>query len=119
MRCEFAHRRCLIVPVLASRLQVTLNHLDQLKSIVGDEPISSALLADAYRRCVDTYLRLPISELFALRHTLARFVQDRHVKVSTGVLLTSIHDLHDGPHSALSLVLCNGTRLQCLIRHHR
>ena len=65
----------------AQLLHITLNHLEALRRIVADGAVAE-LVDAAIRQCVEIYARLPVAELFALQATLARFFQDRRVKVS-------------------------------------
>jgi hypothetical protein len=65
----------------ASILQITLTHLEAMRAATDDVRVT-ALVSEALSRCVDTYARLPVGELCALRRALARFFQDRRVKVS-------------------------------------
>jgi hypothetical protein len=65
----------------AQLLHVTLNHLEALKRIVA-EPSVEELVDAAIRQSVELYSRLPLGELASLHLTLARFFQDRRVKVS-------------------------------------
>lgn len=85
-------------------LSVTLTHCESLTAILRADgggaaaaggspdkasatpPVSVGPIIDlidaAARVIIDTYSSLPPGEAFALRHTLARFFQDRRVKVS-------------------------------------
>jgi hypothetical protein len=65
----------------AQLLHVTLNHLEALKRIVADSSVGE-LVDSAIRQSVELYTRLPLGEQFGLQLTLARFFQDRRVKVS-------------------------------------
>merc|ERR1711871_1836419 len=60
-----------------------MNHLESLKSIVGNSaPELLALLEDCCRMMRSTYQNMPPAELNNLRQTLCSFFQDRRVKVS-------------------------------------
>jgi hypothetical protein len=63
-------------------LQVTLNHLEALKEIVKDVPDVEALVDNAIMLAVQTYGSLSLGSFHSLKQLLARFFQDRRVKVS-------------------------------------
>lgn len=76
-------------------IDVTLNHLESLKSLVesgADSQSLCELLDDCIRQVQQAYCSLAISELCAMRQSLCTFFQDRKVKVSLF--------LHDGTQTS-------------------
>lgn len=62
-------------------LQITLNHIEALQNACDDPHVNQAIQITIIR-IIDTYSRLPLGELFALKYACVRFVQNRLVKVS-------------------------------------
>ncbi len=62
-------------------LSLTLNHLESLKLLV-DDPAVHELIQSAIDKSVTMYTSLSFSQLFSLKHTILRNLQDRRVKVS-------------------------------------
>eukprot|EP00727_Mastigamoeba_balamuthi_P005243 m51a1_g14717 hypothetical protein (528) ;mRNA; f:173447-175263 len=63
--------------------RVTLNHLDEMASMVPHDPALRSLLEDALRERVESlFAHLTAADCSELRMALLRFVQDRRVKVA-------------------------------------
>ncbi len=74
--------------------QVCLNHLDALRILVRTAPDVSKLVENAERNMEEMFGKMRIGDLHLLRYTLARFFQDRRVKVS--LFLTDALQAQDG-----------------------
>ena len=62
-------------------LQLTLNHIETLQTACDDPQINHQIQLTIIR-IIETYSRLPMGELFALKYACVRFIQNRLVKVS-------------------------------------
>ncbi len=62
-------------------VQVTLNHLEIIREIVGD-PSVDVLLEGAINATVDKYMKLSAADFMLLHQTLLGFFKDRRIKVS-------------------------------------
>lgn len=63
-------------------LDVTHNHLDVLRNLVGDSASTVELVDQCAALVHDTYSVLSLFEFCVLRHTLCTFFQDKKIKVS-------------------------------------
>ena len=62
-------------------IQITLNHMENLKKIANHETIDG-LVDDAMERVIDAYSNMSQGNLYLLKQTLCDFFQDHRVKVS-------------------------------------
>lgn len=74
--------------------QVCLNHLDALRVLVRNAGDVSKLVENCVRNMDEMFARMRVGDLHLLRYTLARFFQDRRVKVS--LFLTDQLQAQDG-----------------------
>jgi hypothetical protein len=74
--------------------QVCLNHLDALRVLVRTSPEVSKLVENCVRNIDEMFAKMRVGDLNLLRYTLARFFQDRRVKVS--LFLTDALQAQDG-----------------------
>lgn len=63
-------------------LLVTLNHIDAMRSYVGDAASVKSQVDQVYRMLIETYARLSNGEFLLIRQTLLNFFQDMHTRVS-------------------------------------
>jgi hypothetical protein len=64
-------------------LSITLNHLDALRKLINNNNAETSKLIElASSQSIELFRQLKFSQLFILRYSLARFFQDRRVKVS-------------------------------------
>lgn len=66
----------------ADVVQVTLNHLDNVRGIVSHSPDAVRLVNDAAERVIARYAGMTPHQALKLRRTLFAFMQDRRIKVS-------------------------------------
>lgn len=74
--------------------QICLNHLDALRVLVRNAPDVSRLVEACVGHMASMFAALRAGDLYLLRYTLARFFQDRRVKVS--LFLTDGLQAQDG-----------------------
>jgi len=74
--------------------QVCLNHLDALRVLVRTSPEVGRLVENCVTNLEEMFARMRVGDLHLLRYTLARFFQDRRVKVS--LFLTDALQAQDG-----------------------
>lgn len=74
--------------------QICLNHLDALRVLVRTAPEVAKLVENCVRNMEEMFARMRVGDLHLLRYTLARFFQDRRVKVS--LFLTDNLQAQDG-----------------------
>lgn len=74
--------------------QICLNHLDALRVLVRNAAEVSKLVENCVRNMEEMFARMKVGDLHLLRYTLARFFQDRRVKVS--LFLTDQLQAQDG-----------------------
>jgi len=63
-------------------VDVTMNHLDELRRLAGDGEGVSALVDECVKQVQQAYGAMSLADLCTMRHCLATFVQDCKVKVS-------------------------------------
>ncbi len=85
-------------------LAVCLNHLDALRRLVASNTEVSKLVELAHQQILELFRAMKPAQLFTLRFTLARFFQDRRVKVS--LFLQDHLQLTDG-----SIIMTNRGRV--------
>eukprot|EP00913_Durusdinium_trenchii_P025620 g24047.t1 len=77
---------------LMSIIDITNNHLDELRRVAGDGEGVASLVEECVAQVRQAYSEMGLADLCNMRHCLATFVQDCKVKVSLF--------LHAGDHGA-------------------